>query len=150
MRNPIETILGGVILIFALTFLIFGYIKADVRKVNGYDVKVTFAKVGGIIMGDDVKINGIKIGTVTGIHLDPVDYNAILHLSIKDDIVLPMDTWASIETEGIIGGKYVNLSPGNDSKTISRDNKGEIRNVKNFKSLEDMVSEVIFSMTGQD
>ncbi len=146
MRNPIETLMGAIVFIFAVAFLITGYLKADVRHIKGYEVKVAFSKVGGISAGNDVKINGIKVGSVSDVVLDG-DYNAVLTLNIKYDITLPMDTTASINSEGIIGNKYINLEPGISDKIIAQNNKGEIRKIRNYKSLEDMVSEVIFSMS---
>ncbi len=149
MRNPIETLMGGIVFVFAIAFLVTGYMKADVHKVEGYKVKVIFSKVGGIVAGNDVKINGIKVGSVGEVILDE-DFNAKLSLNIKPTINLPDDTKASITSEGIIGNKYINLEPGISDKFIAQDNMGEIRKIQNYKSLEDMVSEVIFSASSND
>ncbi len=145
MRNPIETLMGGIVIIIAISFLVIGYIQADFYQVTGYQVNLVFSKVGGVAIGNDVKINGIKVGSVASVTLND-DFNAELILNIKPEINLPIDTVASISSEGIIGNKYINLDAGISDKFISQDNQGVIKQTRNYKSLEDMVSEVIFSV----
>ncbi|CAA7615217.1 outer membrane lipid asymmetry maintenance protein MlaD [Magnetospirillum sp. UT-4] len=144
-RNLIETIMGAVVLLVAGFFLVFAYTHADLREVKGYEITASFASVGGLDVGSDVRINGIKVGTVAGHALDPNTFNAVVRLSITPEIRLPKDTLATIATEGLLGGKFVRLEPGRAAERIAEG--GSITRTKDFKSIEEMVGELIFLAT---
>jgi phospholipid/cholesterol/gamma-HCH transport system substrate-binding protein len=145
-RNAVETVLGAVVLLVAGMFVYFAYNTAQVKTIDGYNIKASFFKIGGLTTGSDVRINGIKVGTVTNARLDPETFDAVLEMSIKPDIKLPTDTIAAIGSEGIVGGKYVRITPGSAKETIS--DNGSISETKDFRSLEDQVGEIIFLATG--
>lgn len=145
-RNAIETVLGAVVILVAGMFVFFAYNTAQVKAVNGYAVNASFYKVGGLTTGSDVRINGIKVGTVTARHLDPDTYDAVVEMSITSDVKLPTDTVAAIGSEGILGGMYVRLQPGQDESFI--ESGGSISKTQDFRSLEDQVGEIIFLATG--
>ncbi|MBT3238127.1 MAG: outer membrane lipid asymmetry maintenance protein MlaD [Rhodospirillaceae bacterium] len=147
-RNAIETVLGAVVLLVAGMFVYFAYTSAEVQAVKGYEVNAAFYKIGGLNKGGDVRVSGIKIGSVTSQGLDPDTYDAVVKMSISSDIKLPTDTVASIASEGMLGGKYVRLEPGVE-KTYIEDG-GSITKTKDFRSLEDQVGEIIFLATGGD
>lgn len=144
-RNHIETIMGGVVLLVAGFFLAFAYSQADLGAVKGYTVKAAFLSVGGLQNGGEVRINGIKVGSVIDQTIDPASFNAVVRMSIRPDIHLPADTLAVIASDGLLGGKFVQLNPGRSGQIIPAD--GTIANTKNFKSLEEMVGEIIFLAT---
>ena len=145
-RNAVETILGAVVLLVAGMFVYFTYNTAQVKAIDGYNINASFFKIGGLTTGSDVRINGIKVGTVTNARLDPETFDAVIEMSIKPDIKLPTDTIAAIGSEGIVGGKYVRITPGSAKETIS--DNGSISETKDFRSLEDQVGEIIFLATG--
>lgn len=145
-RNAVETVLGAVVLLVAGMFVYFAYNTAQVKTIDGYNIKASFFKIGGLTTGSDVRINGIKVGTVTNARLDPETFDAVIEMSIKTDIKLPTDTIAAIGSEGIVGGKYVRITPGSAKETIS--DNGSISETKDFRSLEDQVGEIIFLATG--
>ena len=64
-RNAVETIMGAVVLVVAALFLFFAYTTSEVRAVSGYELTARFDRVGGLREGADVRISGIKVGTVT-------------------------------------------------------------------------------------
>ena len=101
-KNPIEAILGFAVLIFAALFLFFVGGRINVRPVDGYKLRASFTKVGGLEMGADIRINGIKVGSVTKIELMPETYMAEVELTIKNDVRLPKDTTASVVDSGIM------------------------------------------------
>ncbi len=149
MRKPvIESIMGAVVLLVAAYFLVFAYTSAHQRQVDGYHLKANFLKVGGLRVGSDVRISGIKVGSVIDQRLDQQTYEAALTLSIRPDIRLPVDTVASIATQGLMGDKYIRLEPGTMSERL--EDGGEISNTRDFKSLEDTVGEFIFLATGSE
>ena len=118
-RNAVETVLGAVVLVMAGMFIFFAYGTAQVKTVGGYEVNANFFKIGGLTAGSDVRINGIKVGTVISVQLDRETYDAVVKMSIAADVKLPKDTTAGIGSEGIVGGKYVRLEPGHAKKTLS-------------------------------
>lgn len=144
-KKPIETIMGLVVLIVAGLFLLFAYRVSDLGVVKGYEIRANFAKVGGLSIGSDVRLNGIKIGTVVSQKLNTEDYEAEVLLSIASDVKLPKDSEVSIASNGLLGDKFVKITPGRSSEYFS---DGDIAtNVKGFKTLEDMVGEIIFMVT---
>ncbi len=145
-RNAIETVLGAVVLAVAGMFVFFAYNTAQVEAVNGYNVSAAFYKVGGLSTGSDVRVSGIKVGTVISRQLDLETYNAVVTMSISSDVKLPVDTVAAIGSEGILGGMYVRLQPGQEKSYI--ESGGAITKTKDYRSLEDQVGEIIFLATG--
>jgi phospholipid/cholesterol/gamma-HCH transport system substrate-binding protein len=146
-RNAIETIMGAVVLLVAALFVYVTYTSTNVRASPGYLVTASFGKVGGLAAGSDVRISGIKVGTVATRTLDPVTYDALVTLSIADGVQLPQDTIASIASEGPLGGRYIRLEPGSAAGVIEPG--GMIRETRGYRSLEDQVGEIIFLATGK-
>lgn len=147
-RNPIETVLGAVVLVAAAMFLVFAYSIADLKAVTGYEIKATFLKVGGLERGSDVRMSGINVGTVTAQALDPTTFQAQVTMSIEDKVKLPADTEATIVGDGLLGGKYVNLVPGHAPQMIAAG--GTLTKTHDFQSLEDLVGQIIFLATNND
>lgn len=147
-RNAVETVLGAVVLLAAAVFVQFAYSTAEVKAVEGYRVSAVFYKIGGLGKGSDVRINGIKVGTVVGHNLNSDTYDAVVKMTITPEIKLPTDTVAIIASEGMMGDKYVRLEPGSAKTYV--DAGGKITKTKDFRSLEDQVGEIIFLATGGD
>ncbi len=144
-KNPIETILGFLVLILACLFLFFACSKIDTKSISGYTVIANFAKIGGLGAGADVRIAGLKVGSVLKTELDQDDYTVNVYLSIDSHVKLPIDTLAAIADSGIMGDKYVRLEPGKAKATLNEGDK--MSQTKSYKSLEDSVSEFIFLST---
>ncbi|MEG3617590.1 outer membrane lipid asymmetry maintenance protein MlaD [Magnetovibrio sp. PR-2] len=147
-RNAIETVLGAAVLVVAVMFVYFATTTAQLKGVEGYEITARFFKVGGLTKGSDVRVSGIKIGTVTSNTLDPVTFDAVVSMSIRPDIQLPADTAATIASSGMLGDKYVMLIPGEAAQTMAPGDV--IADTKDFRSLEDQVGEIIFLATGGD
>ena len=147
-RNPIETVLGAVVLVVAGMFVALAYSSAQVATTQGYEVQATFLKVGGLQVGSDVRVSGINIGTVTRQSLDQNTYEAEVTMVIDPKVSLHDDTVAAIAGDGLLGGKYVDLQPGRSPQRIA--DGGTITNSQDFRSLEDLVGEIIFLATGGD
>lgn len=144
-RHMIESVMGAVVLIVAAVFIYFAYMTAGIGVAPGYPVSARFFKIGGLSAGSDVQISGIRVGTVSDAELDPTTYDAVVTLSINEDVRLPEDTVASIDSQGILGGKYVRLEPGQAATHIEPG--GAITETRAYRSLEDQVGEIIFLAT---
>lgn len=147
-KRPVETIMGILVLVVAALFCYFAYNVSDLKVVKGYNVTAKFLKVGGLNVGSDVRINGIKIGTVVSQKLDNEDYTAAVEMSLAPDIKLPVDSVASIVSDGLIGNKFIKIDPGHSEEILK--NGDQMKNTKDFKTIEDLVGEVIFMVTGND
>ena len=145
IKKRVETIMGIVVIFVAAFFLYFAYQVSDLQVVKGYDINARFLKVGGLNVGSDVRINGIKVGTVIAQNLDPEDYVADVKLSISSNIQLPKDSVVSIVSDGLVGNKFIKIEPGKSKEFLQ--NGDTVANTKDFKTLEDMVGEIIFMVT---
>lgn len=145
-KKPVETIMGIVVLLIAVLFLVFAYRVSDLQVVKGYEVNAKFFKVGGLSVGSDVRINGIKIGTVMNQKLSNEDYMVDVILSIASDVKLPDDSVALITSDGLMGNKFVKIEPGTSKKMLA--NGDEIKKTKDFETLEDLIGKFIFKATG--
>jgi len=143
-RSVIETILGAVVLVVAGFFLVFSYNTANIKAVRGYEVVADFSGTGGLAVGDDVQISGVKVGTVTDVSLNPDTYLARVRMSVANGIQLPTDTAALISSEGLLGGKYLLLEPGADDEMIPPG--GRVIYTQAPQNLEQLLGQFIFSM----
>ena len=146
-RNLIETVMGAVVLLVAALFVFFAYNTAQVHSAPGYPITASFGKAGGLSVGNDVRISGIKVGNVTARRLDLHTYEAVVTMSIDDYVKLPDDTIAGIASEGPLGGRYVRLEPGTSPTALPPG--GVIKETRGYRSLEDQVGEIIFLATGK-
>jgi len=143
-RNVMETVLGAVVLIVAVVFLGFSYSAANVGKIKGYQVTADFSGTGGLSLGDDVQISGVKIGSVAKIELKHENYMARVTMDINDSVKLPDDTAALISSESLLGGKYLELQPGGSEEFLS--SGGHIMYTQAPQNLEQLLGKFIFSM----
>ena len=144
-KRPVETIMGIVVSAVAAFFAYFAYNVSDLQVVKGYNVTAKFLKVGGLTVGSDVRINGIKVGTVVGQNLDDSDFTADVKMSLSSNVHLPVDSVASIVSDGLVGDKFIKIEPGHGKEMLK--DGDVIQNTKDFKTLEDMVGEIIFMVT---
>ena len=146
-KNPIETVLGILVILVAGLFVYYAEQRLSVRPQQGYTLTATFLKSGGLESGNDVRINGIKVGSVTGIELTP-DYTARVALNVKESVKLPSDTVAAIVSDGLMGGIFLQLEPGKAADALK--DGDTIKQTRDFKSLENMIGDVIFLATGKE
>lgn len=108
-----EVVTGGAVLAIALGFFLYaGQITGFSGGVNATDYWASFRSVEGVSVGTDVRLAGVKIGTVTVLDLNPVTFRADTHFTVVTGIELPEDTAVIIASEGLLGGSFVELLPG--------------------------------------
>ncbi len=144
-RNMIETIMGGVVLLVAVTFVVFAFRSTDIKSSNssGYQLLVEFDDASGLVSGTDVRMAGVKVGSVTGQRLNPDTYFAEVSLNINDSIKLPTDTSARIIPEGLLGGNFVALEPGGADDYLG--NGDQIQFAQGSINVVDLLGRFIFS-----
>jgi phospholipid/cholesterol/gamma-HCH transport system substrate-binding protein len=145
--NVIETVMGAVVLVIAALFLFFAYSTSQVGAVTGgYPVTAQFQSVDGIHDGSDVRIGGVKIGSVTEEYLSPETFVATLKMNIDSQYKLPDDTVAEITSPSLLADKVVSLVPGGSDKDIP--SGGRIKYTQSSVSLENLIGQMIFSQPG--
>ncbi|MGL9717344.1 MAG: outer membrane lipid asymmetry maintenance protein MlaD [Wolbachia sp.] len=126
--NILEITAGLFVLAFTVFLVCFAVDKlSDIKKSykDCYKIYGLFTNASGIGVGDSVKISGVDIGSVTGVSLDKATYVARIDMCISKDIKLPVDSSALITSSGVVGSKFVNISPGSGAKLISSGGKIE-------------------------
>ena len=144
-RNIIETVMGGVVLIVAVFFVGFAFTSAGVSPVTGYEVSARFENASGLSPGTDVRMSGVKIGTVTRQSLDPETFSAVVTMTIQGDLELPLDTSARIIPDGLLGGNFVELEPGGEIDNIEPG--GSIEYTQGAINIIDLATRLFFSTT---
>ena len=147
-RRFAETAVGAVVLAIAVWFLVFAYNSSDFRPVAGYSLQAKFNGVGGLAPGNDVRIGGVKIGSVLDQRIDPADFRAVIVFTVRRDLKLPEDTVAAITSDGLLGGKYLRLEPGRAAAMLAAN--GTLKNTRDALSLEDMLGRAIFLLSEGD
>lgn len=142
-RNFLETILGAVVLAVAIAFFYYAYQSNQSSGNEGYDLLAQFNRVDGLDNGADVRIGGIKVGSVTAQVLDPETYQAKVSFTVQDNVELPYDTSAAIMSDGLLGGKYLSLEPGGDIDMLEAGD--EITITQSSVRLEDLIGQLIYS-----
>ena len=142
MNNSRTDIIVGVFVLLGL--LCLGYLairlgKLELFGAQGYVVFADFVSVAGLKLGDPVEIAGVRIGKVEGIGL--VDDRARLTLRLNDGVKLQEDVIASVRARGLIGDKFVLVTPGASDKTIS--SGGKIRETDSPPDIPDLIGKII-------
>ena len=144
-RLNVETAVGLFVLL-GIACLAWLSIKLGKLEIVGGDfvpVHAEFASVSGLKKGVSVEIAGVDVGKVESITLD--NYSADVLMKIRTGIRLPEDTIASIRTRGLIGDKYVSLSPGASDRMIPPN--GKIRDTESAVDMEQLIGEFIHGST---
>jgi len=112
-ENTSEIIAGAAVLAAAIGFLFYAGQSAGLSRGSGsYALTASFRSVEGISVGTDVRLAGVKVGSVTGLALNPETYFADATISVLNGIALPDDSALLISSEGLLGGNFVELVPG--------------------------------------
>ncbi len=138
-----DTIIGAIVILVAAVFLGLVYAKEDGPKqanANGYLLTAQFRRADGIMPGADVRLSGVSVGKVVEQHLAP-DFRAVLSLRIAANVRLTVDTAAVIQTDGLLGAKYIELKPGGDEAVLKPGQ--EIAYTQDAMVLEELVDMII-------
>ena len=142
-RNMLEAVMGAIVLLTAVAFVSLAYEAANIRGTDGYELEAEFGATGGLSVGDDVRISGIKVGRISRQELDPVTYAARIVMSLDERIRIPADSSARITAASLLGGNYLELIPGADEDMMQ---PGEvIYDTRDPVSLTDLLSKAVFS-----
>ncbi|KAA9005642.1 outer membrane lipid asymmetry maintenance protein MlaD [Histidinibacterium aquaticum] len=112
-ENPLELAAGGAVLAFAVGFLVFMTQSTGVTaRTDGYSLNGNFRSAEGINVGTDVKLAGVKVGSVTGMGLNDETYRAEVTITLRDGLLVPNDSSLAVSSEGLLGGNFMEIVPG--------------------------------------
>jgi phospholipid/cholesterol/gamma-HCH transport system substrate-binding protein len=136
-NHTVETLIGAIVVAVAVGFLYYAYTGANAAALGGYDVAAKFQRVDGLNVGTDVRLSGIKIGSVSSLTLDPRTYQATVHLNIRGDVKLPDDSSIMVTSTGLLGNSYLSVSPGGSDRMLSPG--GRIQNTQGSVDLMSLI-----------
>jgi phospholipid/cholesterol/gamma-HCH transport system substrate-binding protein len=142
----VETLIGAAVVAVAVLFLAFAYSSTGSGPVSGYEVMAKFNRADGVNVGSDVRLSGIKVGTVSKLSLDPKTYNAVVTMALARDVKLPDDSSIRITSEGLLGNQYLSIEPGSSMKYIMAG--GEIENTQGAIDLVGLLGKAVFGAGG--
>jgi phospholipid/cholesterol/gamma-HCH transport system substrate-binding protein len=132
--------------IFSLAYLSIRLGKLETMSGGSYTVHADFINAAGVKEGTVVEIAGIEVGKVVNLSLTK-DYRASVTFAIKKSVAIQEDASASIRTKGLIGEKFVQISPGASDKLIP--DGGKITETESVTDIEDLISRYIFGKVGE-
>lgn len=144
-ENTTEVIVGGLVLVTALGFLTY-MLRTTGYSVGGdsYELSASFRSVEGITTGTDIRLAGVKIGTVSGIRLNPQTFRGETTFAIDTDTMIPADSAAVIASEGLLGGNFVEIVPGG-----AMDNFADGAEIEDTQGAVSLISLLLKFVTGE-
>ena len=112
-HNTTEVLVGGAVLVAAVAFAVYaGQATGLSSGGSGYPLTASFRSLEGVTVGTDVRLAGVKIGTVTGVELNAETYRADTVFSVAEGVLIPDDSAVIVSSEGLLGGNFVEIMPG--------------------------------------
>ena len=142
--NTFEAIVGAFVIIISVVFLFFGFSTMKIQNSDNYKVSALFNRIDGIKIGSDIRMSGIKIGTVVSQELDNSSFEAKVLMSNDSKIFIPDDSSAKITSDGLLGGNYISIEPGGSDIYLL--NNEEIFFTQGSVDLIGLVGEALFSV----
>jgi phospholipid/cholesterol/gamma-HCH transport system substrate-binding protein len=114
-----EIATGAAVLAVAIGFAVYAAQGAGLgRQPESYPLTASFRSIEGISVGSDVRLAGVKVGTITDMRLNPETFFADAQIMVRNDVLLPIDSTILISSEGLLGGNFVELLPGGALETL--------------------------------
>ena len=143
-ENRAELLVGALVIAVAAGFLAYATSRAGViQGSDGYSLVASFRSAEGVSVGTDVRLAGVKIGSITGLTLNPQTFRADATLAIRSGVELPDDSSVLIASEGLLGGNFVEIQPGGSA--FNFEPGAEIDNTQGAISLIELLSKFVGS-----
>lgn len=145
-HSPLEIVTGALVLLAAGGFVVFAVANTGQRVSSGYELHASFDHVDGLSPGAEVRIAGVKVGSVGAIRLDPKTYQADVAFTVQRDVALTTDSSATVSTDGLLGGKYLALASGGDDTMLKPG--ATITITQGSMNIEALIGKYIFGSAG--
>lgn len=146
VRRVPELVAGFVVIIVAALFLLYALRGAGEVNTGGYLLRAQFGSIGGLSVGSNVKIAGVIVGHVASETLNPVTYAAEITMTMDNRFKIPVDSSATIASDGLLGGPFVSISPGGSEDMMKSGSVFQV--TQSAINIEDLIGKFIFSMGG--
>lgn len=148
-ENQTEVLAGAVVLAAAIGFVLFAAQSTGLSNSSAtYDLKASFRSVEGIMLGSDVRMAGVKVGTITALDLNPDTFFADATVSVQSGLQLPDDSAILISSEGLLGGNFIELVPGGSDTNLEPG--AEIEDTQGSVSLISLLMKFVSGGSGDD
>ncbi len=150
MKQSRLELIVGVFVFVGLAAVVYLALRIGAGALIGgdtYPLKARFTNSGGLKPGSTVLIAGVSVGRVESVDLNPSDFSAVIEFSLRKDVKLPVDSIASIRTSGLIGDKFLALSPGSDEEMLPPG--ALLTNTESTVDLESLISRFAFGNVEQ-
>ena len=140
-NNLAEIVIGAAVVAIAVLFIAFIYTRTGSGGLSGYEIQARLNKVDGMAVGTDVRLAGVKIGSVSDLTLDPRTYLVTVHMTIRNDVKIPDDSSLQVTAAGLLGSPYISITPGGDDKVLAPG--GTIENAQGSVNVMDLINRFI-------
>ncbi len=141
-HNYFDFAVGSIVLGVATLFFFTSLQKSKISNHNGYNLIAKFESADGLSSGSDVKISGVKIGSVVSQELDNKTFQAVVTIKLNNDVKIPTDSSAKVASEGLLGSKYISIVPGGDTEFLAQNQ--EITFTQSSVNFEELLGKFIF------
>lgn len=117
-NETVETLIGAIVVVIAVVFVIFTYQTTGSGRMDGYELTAKMVRVDGLAVGTDVKLGGVKIGTIKALKLLP-NYLIDIHMDIHKEVQVPDDSSLVVTSSGLLSGSYLSIQPGGSDKMLA-------------------------------
>ena len=147
-HSAVEVATGAAVLLVAGGFLLYALANTGQNFARGYSLHASFDHADGLSPGSEVRIAGVKIGSVDAIRFDPRTYQADVTIDVQRDVQLTTDSSATIASDGLLGGKYLALATGGEDTKLKPGDAITI--TQGSINLESLIGKYIFGSAGKD
>ena len=144
-RSISDLLAGAAVLVVAAGFLGYAVAHTGRGTTGGYQLSARFDRIDGLVPGSDVRLAGVKIGSITATQVDPKTYQAVVTMTINPNVQLPKDSSAEVSSDGLLGGKVIALVPGGDDAMLPPG--GQVSITQSAASLEQLLGKFIFNVS---
>lgn len=143
-ENRTELLVGALVVVVAVGFLTYATRSVDAMQASrGYELTASFRSAEGVGVGTDVRLAGVKVGTISGLHLNQDTFRADAVLTVREGVEVPDDSSVIIASEGLLGGNFVEIQPG--GSPFNFEPGAEIANTQGAISLIELLSKFVGS-----
>ncbi len=145
--STVETLIGGAVIVIAAAFFMFAYQVSDKGHASGtYRLSAEFDNAAGVSVGTDVRVAGVKVGSVVDFALNPENFQANVVMEIDPKVKFTEDTTAKVTSEGLLGSNFIALEQGG-AETVLADG-GVISNTQGAVDIWSLISQAMFANKG--
>ena len=150
MKNTtVETLIGAAVIMIAAAFFLFAYqTSGKGSATGGYRLVAQFDNAEGINVGTDVRMAGVKVGTVVAENLNLENFQAKIILQVSPQLKLKDDATAKVTSEGLLGSKFISIEQGGSEAFLAEDGSGEIVNTQGAVDIWSLISQAMFEKNG--